>query len=321
MYGMLIYNGFFSGYSHEKALAIIAFGLFKSIDAVEDIFHGEYHRQNRLDVSSFLLTIRYTIAIISFVLLYLVSRNLIFTSFASFGLTAIIFILQNSKLIKKFVTERYQFNYEKVKSLLMILIPITFSNYIRMYAVNLPKYSIDAHLSLDMQTYFNILMMPIFIITLLSDVIFRPFMVKFSIYWEAKDVKSFNKLLYIQLLIVLLLTVIIIAGGYIIGLRLLEIIYGVTLQQYMIPLIILLIAGGFNTASSLCTILLTIQRKPKQIMFANTIITIIGISVATPLIVDLGIFGASLLCLLISGLMFIVFLGLVLIADRQVVRG
>lgn len=317
MYGLLIYYSFFSCYSHDKALAILSFGLFKSIDAIEDIVHGEYHRQNRLDVSSFLLTVRYIIAIISFIVIYLVSRDLVLTSFISAGLTILIFLLQNRKLIKQFVNEKYKFNYIKVKSLLMILIPITFSNYVRMYAVNLPKYSIDANLSLDMQTYFNILMMPIFIITLLSDVIFRPFMVKFSVYWENKEIKEFNKLLFFQLLIVLLLTLVMIIGGSVIGLRLLEIVYGVQLKEYMTSLIILLIAGGFNTASSLCTILLTIQRKPKQIVIANTVITIIGICISSSLVITFGIFGASLLCLFICFMMFVTFLGLVLFTSMK----
>lgn len=321
MYGLLLYYAFGSGYTLEKAFVVLTFGIFKSIDAIEDLFHGEYHRNHRLDIAAVLLTFRYLISIISFIVLFIITKDLVITTAITSIITIIIFFVENMGTIRKFVFEKINFNFSKVRSLLYILIPICIANYVKIYVCNLPKYSIDANLNETMQTYFNILIMPVFIINLLSDVIFRPFITKLSIYWHNKDIVNFKNMIYKQLLIVLFLTVCMIIGGYIIGLRLLEIVYNVSLHNYMFSLIILLIAGGFNTAAGFLTLILTIQREQKKLVLAYILCTVFALIIANPLVIHFGILGASILYLLICALMFLIFIILVMIKNRRMIKG
>lgn len=311
MYGTLIYYSFASGYSNEKAWIVFTFGLFKSIDALEDVIHGEYHRNNRLDIAAILLTFRYIVAVIEFVIIYMITKDLIITSSISCITTVLICFLENKGIIKHFYNDRIHFNVVSFKKLLFVLIPISISNYVRMYVCNLPKYSIDANLSESMQTYFNILIMPVFIITLISDVIFRPYITKLSVFWHQKDFHDFKILILRQLLVIVFLTIIMIIGGYVIGLKLLEIVYGVELSLYMSSLMILLVAGGFNTASAFLTLVLTIQREQKKFVIVYILTTILALFIADYLIVNFQILGASILYLLICFMFFIVFIFIV----------
>ena len=312
MYSMLLYYSFGSGYTHEKALVVLTFGIFKSIDAIEDVFHGEYHRNNRLDIAAVLLTFRYTVAIIGFVLVYALTKDLIITSLLSSVTTILIFIVENKSMIGIFYHDKIKFKKDSFKRLLLILIPICVSNYVRMYVCNLPKYSIDKNLNESFQTYFNILIMPVFIITLLSDVIFRPFITRLSVCWHNHDFKEFKKLLVYQLSFITVLTIVIIAGGYIIGLKLLEIVYAVELSEYMSSLMILLIAGGFNTASAFLTLVLTIQREQKKFTIVYIVTTIIAVLISDYLVVQYEIIGASVLYLFICFSFFAIFMMLVI---------
>ncbi len=317
MYAMLIYYSFASGYSSEKAWIVFTFGLFKSIDALEDVLHGEYHRNNRLDIGAVLLTFRYIVALIEFVGIYTITKDLILTSSISCLTTVLICYFENRKIFRRFYSEKIHFRSVKFKHLLFILIPISLSNYVRMYVCNLPKYSIDANLTAEMQTYFNILIMPVFIITLLSDVIFRPFITKLSIFWHNKDLRNFKYLILRQLMIVVGLTTIMVIGGYVIGLRLLEIVYAVELSEYMNSLIILLIAGGFNTASAFLTLVMTIQREQKKFTIVYILTTVFALMIADNLIIHYQIIGASILYLFICFMFFAAFMFFVAVRIKK----
>lgn len=317
MYSFLLYYAFGSGYQLEKALVVLTFGIFKSIDAIEDIVHGEYHRENRLDVAAILLTIRYVVSIILFIAIYAVTRNLVITSAVVSIFTIIIFIVENKKIIPYFVNEKLKFNFGKVKNLLFCLLPICISNYIRMYTCNLPKYSIDANLNESAQAYFNVLIMPVFIITLLSDVIFRPFITKLSVFWNNNNLKEFVRLIIYQVSFIIFITFGIMIGGYVIGLRLLEIVYGLDLHQYMLSLMILLFAGGFNTVAAFFTLVLTIQREQKKLVFVYVTCAIIAIIISDYFVINYHILGASILYFIICFSMSLLFLIIVIRKIRK----
>ena len=107
-------------------------------------------------------------------------------------------------------------------------------------------------------------------------------------------------------------------GGYIIGMRLLEIVYNVEIYQYMNCLMILLIAGGFNTGTSFLTMVLTIQRQQKIFVVVYIIVCFLGVIIANPLVKAGGILGASILYFLICGSFFFIFLLLVILKLRRI---
>ena len=89
---MLLYYAFGSGYSLDKSLVILSYGLFKSIDVIEDLYHGEYHRRMRLDIAAILLTFRYIISIVCFIVIVLFTDDMFIASIISFVLSLLIFI-------------------------------------------------------------------------------------------------------------------------------------------------------------------------------------------------------------------------------------
>jgi len=120
MYGLIIYYAFASGYDFEKALVIFSIGVFKSIEAIEDLYHGEYHRNNRLDIGSILQTIRYVISLIVLLVLLIITRDLVISNLITTVVTIIIFIFQNKPFIKYYIKEKINYNFKKLKELFMI---------------------------------------------------------------------------------------------------------------------------------------------------------------------------------------------------------
>lgn len=292
---MLLYYAFGSGYTLDKSLAVLSFGLFKSIDVIEDLYHGEYHRNNRLDIGAMLLTLRYLISIVLFIICIIVTKNVCISSLITFVVSLAIFFLTNKDFVHIYVKEKLHFNFGKFKSLLIILIPLVLTNYIKMYITNSPKYAIDAYLGNVEQAYFNVLFMPVFIISLLSDIIFRPFIPRFSHEWINNDLDKFKKRMFTQILIIIGLTLFIMAGGYVLGLRLLEIVYGVSLDGYMGTLMCLLLGGGINTYCCFMILVMTIQREQNKMAVINVVDLVICLLISKPLVTTLGINGAMLI--------------------------
>lgn len=317
MYILLIYYAFFNGYSLEKAMIVFTFGVFKSVDALEDVFHGEYHRQGRLDVGAILQSVRYFISLIIFVIILIISKDLVLTCSVASLSTIIIFIVQNKVIVKYYIDTKYNFDFLKVKKLFLLITPICISNLINMYVVNAPKYAIDNHLMSDFQAYFGYLLTPVFTINLLSTVIYRPYINKLSMDWQNNDMKSFNQHILVQLGIIAVLTISITLFGYVIGLKLLEILYGVSLHEYMFCFVLLLLGGGFNTIASFLSIILTIQRKQKTILVGYIVSFLFCLIFADYLVINYELLGASLLYIFTSLILSMVFTVFMVISNRK----
>ena len=311
MYGLIIYYAFASGYDFEKALVIFSIGVFKSIEAIEDLYHGEYHRNNRLDIGSILQTIRYVISLIVLLVLLIITRDLVISNLITTVVTIIIFIFQNKPFIKYYIKEKINYNLKKLKELFMIVFPICVSGFISAYIVNIPKYAIDRCLNQSIQTYYGILMMPVLVINMLSVVVYRSMINSLSVAYNNNDNKTFISIIAKQILLIVVLTIIAIFGGYIIGLKLLGIIYSVDLSNYMLPFVILILGGGLNTMAGFFMVVLTVQRSQNQLLLGYIITLIISLLISTTLVSKFEITGAALLYNISSGIMAIIFLFLI----------
>lgn len=309
---LMFYYAFFQGYTYEKVAIVFIFCAFKGIEAVEDLYHGEYHRFNRLDIGCILQTTRFLITLSLFIFLLLLTRNLILSFAVSTLVSMIICYIQNTFLIKHFVIDKIKPHRGRAKQLFFICLPVCISNYISAYIVNLPKYAIDKVSNDAMQTSYGILILPVVTINLLSMVIYRPVINTISRHYYHRDFKAFFKAIRKQFMIICALTLIVVFGGYVIGLRLLEIIYGATLSQYMLPFIIMLIGGGINTMAAFFTVILTVQRAQNMLFVVYVITAIIGFLISDPLISTYGMLGTAYVYLIVSACMTVLFLILII---------
>lgn len=322
MYLLLGYYTFCHGYSTDKMAIILSFGIFKSIEAIEDLYHGEYQRYNRLDIGCILQATRYIISLLFFAVMLFITKNLILSFVCSTLLTAIICYIQNVNIIKIYVKEKIQLKIHKVKQLFMICLPICVSNAIATYIVNMPKYAIDKLPHNDiMQSTYGILILPVVTINLLSAVIYRPVVTTLSRNYYDKNYRVFLKIILQQIAVIIVLTMLVIVFGYFIGLRLLEIIYSATLSSEMPAFVVMLIGGGVNTISSFLMIVLTVQRSQNQMLIAYIATLLIALPIGYRIVATQGIMGAAILYLLLSTCITIIFIISIIfsyVRDRKV---
>ena len=309
LFGGLIYSGaLFSGARLVTCFAIV---MMKAADAVEDVYHGNLQQKMRVDLMGKSLAFRNLYSIVAFSACLILTKNLllacVLTAVFSIGLC---FIL-NHRLSVRYASpsdKDFRDKANNVKKLLITCFPLFLGTFFSLLLYNIPKYSLSAFMSEEYQTYYSILFMPSFVTTLLCEFILRPALAKIAGLWGAKDYHRFTRY-FIRLFLVLLAGgICIVAGGDLVGRRILEIIYAADLSAYRFEFFILLCGGVLSALVYFLYNILIAIRHEKSILpvYGATILITWGISI--PLVRDGGIQGASL-CYFCSGaILFIVFL-------------
>jgi O-antigen/teichoic acid export membrane protein len=259
--------GLGSGYSWYKAGCVLLACGIKLIDAFEDVLHGRLQQKEKLYVAGKVLSLRLFLYILLFVVLYAVSRNLLLTFFIAAVVSLFLAVYLNG-LVSEQLERRpgWKPDRKKVRGLLVECLPLCASFFLNTYLFNAPKYLIDQQVSDQVQSCFNVVFMPVFVISLLSTFIFQPMLHKSAILWEEKKYKEFNRILLRQTGIILLLTLLADGGGWLIGVPVLGAIFSVDLTEYKVLLLLLITSGGISAYINFMHMILTTLRKQKLLL-------------------------------------------------------
>ncbi len=305
--GYTLYTAYENDYSAEKTQIIIWMCLFKIVDAAEDIYHGYYQQENRLDIASKCLALRMLSTILVFSLGLIFFKNQLIALIISTILTALLFLIFTKWTIGEFHSPSVKYNKKNVRLLLKLCFPLFAGAFLSFYIGNAPKYAIDATLSDELQACYGFIAMPVFVIGLLNSFIFNPMLYKMTQLWDSGKVKKFVAQTILQSGIVFVITIICIGGAYLLGIPVLSWLYNTDLSPYKTELIILLLGGGFLGFSGLLNAFITIIRCQKWIMWGYVLIAILAFIFSNPIVEMYGMLGASVLYTALMGGLCIIF--------------
>lgn len=296
------------GYSYRKSWVIIGMCLFKVVDAIEDVFHGLYQQRGRLDIAAKILTIRMIFTIAIFVVCAILTKSLLITLIVSTVFTALLLVI----LLKMtFGVFRESCHSESgglgTISLFIQCFPLFLGSFLSFYIGNAPKYSIDALLTDKSQACYGFITMPVFIIGLLSGFISNPIISELSVMWLRGEKKKFNKQIWLQIGIVVSITIGCLVGAYFFGVPVLSWIYHTDLSKYKSEMLILLLGGGFLGLSGLFNTIITIMRFQRGLLIGYGIVAFIAFFFSDYFVYKYGIIGASALYMILMVLLAIFF--------------
>lgn len=301
------------GYDLYKSIIILLLVLYRAIDAYSDVFQGYFQQQNRSDLAGKVQFYRSWICIIVFGFSLFLTKSLMISSIVICLINLILTVILDYRIsINNFNTNFYPSISRDLSSIFSILreaFPLFINGFIITYVYNEAKIDIDLLLSQGffsngIQRDFNVLFMPVFVLSLLFFVL-RPLTTQLSIYWFERKYEMFYKQIYILFTTMTVLGVIIIGLGYLIGTEILGFVYGISLIEYKIPFVILLTGGILNVLALVIDIVMTIFRKQSYLVIAY-ITTFIVAKMTTMIFVKKdGILGASLSFLISMTIFFI----------------
>lgn len=301
---------FLSGYEKEKALICMGIVLFRMIDALSETYQGEFQLNGRLDIAGKSVTYRMIVSILIFAVADALSGNLLLSIGIMFLVNLILWILYDVRKIRAYAKDGCSKEWSEVKAVFIASLPLFVSMFLNNYIINAPKYAIDRYMSYDMQTYFNIIYLPTFVINLMSIFVLKPMLKTLGDMWAEHKQKEFLRILGKMLGAIVVLTVLAEAVGYFLGIPVLAFVYGVNLDAFKADLMILIVAGGFSAATVALLYGLSTMRCQGKSSIAYVAAAAAGLVIPHFLVKKWGITGASISSVLI---MAILLLGLAVI--------
>lgn len=261
-------NILLNDYSYKKSVVVLLICLVKGVEAFEDVYHGRMQQMGRLDVAGRILGIRLFIFIAGYGILYIITEDILITTGINFIITLIVAVCLNSWVMPEFNSiTKIKNGMAGAKKILWECLPLCICMCLNMYISNAPKYTIDSVVSDDVQTKFNIVFMPVFIIALLANFIFQPFLKKMGELWADNNISRLVKDI-IKFSVVIMVTdgIITLVGGFI-GNPILGAVYNVDLKDYNKELIIFMMAGGVIALQNLFIMVITTIRYQKYMIY------------------------------------------------------
>ena len=306
----IIYSG--ASFSGDYIVISIFVILMKMVDAVEDVYHGNLQQKYHVEVMGRLLALRSLYSAVAFVFLLVLTKNLYvactLTALSSLALCLVVNRWGTYKHLGRTRNERMSL--QALKQLLLTCTPIFAGTFLSLLLYNIPKYAMAGVLTDDYQTYYSILFMPSFVITLMCEFLFKPTITTIAELWWENRVREFVRYVVVILLLILGADLVIVAGGHLIGRNLLQLIYGVDLSPYKVDFVILLIGGGFSAEVYMVYNVLIAIRKNQFILPVYALVTILTILPVRWMLRRFSMMGACLNYLYSCCLLFLIFAGI-----------
>ena len=281
------------GYDAYKSAVVILLCVYKCLDALSASFFALFQKNERLDIAGKSMTYKTCLSVAGFILGCCVCSQMIMPLVIMNGLYIIGIILFDLRYVGYYDKLSVKMN-KKIFHLLLECFPLFIGSFMTVYICNQPKYVLDAVSTPEMQTIFNIIVMPAFVINLLSMFMFRPFLTRIALQWEEKRMNSFIKINVKLYGFILLCRVGCTFAGWLLGISVLSLVYGVDLTGYRMELCVILIGGGMNAAAVLSYNVLSAIRHQKYILWAYVAAFLISLVISGPLIEKMAMMGASI---------------------------
>lgn len=291
--GYCIYGSITKDYSHEKFIVIMLICFVRCIQAFSDVVHGRMQQKGRLDVATRCSAVRYVGEMLSYILMLILTRNLVISTLACAVTSFVIFLLTSMNAAVDFCVLKPSFERTALKRLLVEGFPLFLSLFLNMYLSNAPKYAIDTYLTEEVQATYNLIFMPAFVVQLVAHFIFNPILTTYAEVWTAGDIKKLMRLIRRQMLVILGLAVLGLAVAATIGIPVLSILFGVDLSDYKRELCIVMVGGGLLGYSVFFNTVITIIRLHKTLIVCYGVAAVAAFALSGYFVRTYGMLGAA----------------------------
>lgn len=303
------------GYNSYKLLILLLLIFFKASEAISDVFHGILQKNEKLYDAGKSLFFRSLLNIILFLTIDLLTKNLICSCISLVISNLIILFIVDVKQSFKYKEKLIKINLKAVFKI------FTFGFYtfsfmlISNYLINIPRYGMDLLNDESLQTIFGIIVMPATMIMLLCQFILQPVITKLKQFYFKNDREQFLSIIYKLGLSIIIIGILCLIISYFIGIPILNLLYGLELNNYLINLLIIIVGAVFYTLANIITNAMVIFRKTKVQFYIYLVVTVISYFICNTLIKYFDFNGATytylimmFMLLLFNTINFIIFM-------------
>ena len=277
-----------------KFMIFIELGLFKCVEAFAESIYAIIQKNNQLYKVGISMFLKSIIALIVFIIINLITKNLLIACLSIVVINIIILILYDLRNLKKINVNKTKFSKEIIINLFKIGSFTFVLTFLGNYIINISRYAIDDVLTNDIQTIFGIIIMPASLMGLLGQYIIQPALTKISEYIKNKDYNGLKKIFYKLIGINFGLGAITVIVASVLEVPVLELIYGIELKPYFSGMIIIVVGSILYSLSTILSAILIAMRKTGIQTLMYLVTAIISTIIAYALVKNIKIDGACI---------------------------
>lgn len=297
-----------SGYDLIKTELIMVLVSFKILESIADSIYGVLQIHNKLYIVGISLTMKSVFGFIIFAIVDILTKNIVYGALSIFIVNIAVVIFYDIPWMKHVesvgLTKKNIMQAEKIMKKTAEVFVIVF---LTMFSLNIPRYFLDKY-HYDQIGYFGIMAMPITLLTLFISFVLQPNVVNLSELLKEKKVKEFTKIVSKIDFITFTLGILFVVSSYLIGVWVLNTVFGIDINNFRIDLTIMVIGAVANAFVSIYVNLLIILRRFKGQFYTLLVTNILAVVLSIYLIDKLAMLGSVLVFMTISFLQAIILL-------------
>lgn len=298
-----------AGYSTEKALVVFLMVLYKVLDGFADVYESEFQRNGRLYLTGQAMAFRTLLSVCCFIGVLAVTKNLVFSCVIAVASQGAGLLLFEKRMAGKVPEMDFSRAAHKQWKLLQDGFLLFLSVFLDGLIFAMAKYAVDARMTSTDTAIFVAIFLPTSVINLAANFVIRPFLTRMSLQWEKRQFSEFISDIKKLSGIILVLTVIALAGAWAIGVPVLGAISNVGLKPYKSGLLFVILGGGFFAVMNLFYYVLVIMKRQKRIFFGYVPVCILSFFLSFRLVEAGGVNGGALSYMLEMLLLMVCFMG------------
>lgn len=293
-----------NGYNATKTGLIMILVTFKMLESIADSLYGVLQIHHKLYVAGMSLTMKAMLGFAAFMAVDIVTKNVIYGTLAILLVNVLIIFLYDilwvrrvevinvsKKLYKEYIAQAIAIM--KHTSAVFVVMFLT------MFSLNIPRYFLDKSHP-DQIGYFGIMAMPITLLGLFISFIIQPNVVNLSELLAKGKLKEFAQIVSKINHITFGIGVLSVVLSYLVGVWVLNTIFGININNFQLDLTIMVIGAAANAFVSIYVNLLIIMRRFKGQFYTLLLTDILAVVVSMCLIERLAMLGSVLVFMLIS---------------------
>lgn len=289
--------------SIAKFSLIIILCLYRGIETIIDSIHAIIQRNGELYKAGISLVVRTILLVLSLFLIDYFTHNMYLAASSLIVINLLFLIIDYQNIKGKY--SKSKFSFVKNNSLLKAGVAVFLYQFLTLYVINASKYAINTYEVDSIQAIYGIISMPASFLVLISNYLLVPFLNKITTYLKDNDYANLKKLINKLMLLLLGIGLLALGACYLIGIPLLEFVYGISLSHELGNLMIIIIGSIFYSETILLSSVFVALRKTNTQLIILIIIALITIIVSNFLVKVYGLYGASLAYTIMMVLEFI----------------
>lgn len=295
-------------YDAYKMSVTFALCFMKCCEVFSDVFYGVLQKNENLELVGKSLFFKSIASILVFVVLDMVTKNLLLSCVGLDLIWLVVLFLYDIPKTKNLIQKEEKISLTNIIKLYKDGFFSFSILFLAVYLVNAQKYALDGIVAESLQAIFGIVLMPATIISLACQYLLQPILNTIANLYALGQKKEFNILIFKSSLLVIAFGLVCIIGAYLLGIPVLNILYGVDISDYKLCLILIILGAIFYSLSTLVSAALTTIRYTFVQFIVYSLTSLFALFVSKLFIIKFSLIGASfayLLCMFIQFLLYL----------------